>query len=141
MDSASKVCWGLSGPDDPMMDTCRSCSEEIKQFVAVETVNLQPAEYKAGQNGLGACNVKWNLTGGDDGTEVWRLDNSCGGVALSQNNYQDFQFNGTFQRQDKDDDSIGFVFGYEDPGHFYLITATGDWGTHGQYLKQYTDMY
>ena len=135
MDSATRVCWGLSGPDDPMMDTCRSCSEEKEQFVAVETVILQPVEYKAGQNGLGACNVKWNLTGGVDGTEVWRLDNSCGGVALSQNNYRDFEFNGTFQRQDKDDDSIGFVFGYEDPGHFYLIIASGDWSTHGKFYK------
>ena len=115
------------------METCSStaCSEEIEQFVAVETVNLQPAEYKAGQNGLGGCNVKWNLTGGQDGTEVWRLDNSCGGVALSQNNYQDFEFNGNFQRADKDDDYIGFVFGYEDPGHFFLIIASGDWSTHG----------
>ena len=64
------------------------------------------------------------------------LDNSCGGVALSQNNYRDFEFNGTFQRQDKDDDSIGFVFGYEDPGHFYLIIASGDWSTHGKYFKK-----
>ena len=118
------------------METCTTCSEEIEQFVAVETVNLQPAEYNP-TIGLGYCNstVKWDLTGGEDGTEVWRLDNSCGGVALSQNNYQDFEFNGNFQRTMidgfKDDDYIGFVFGYEDPGHFYLIIASGDWSTHG----------
>ena len=134
------VCWGLSGRKDPPLDTCRSCSEEIEQFFAVETVVLQHSwEYKAGQNELEACNVKWNLTGGEDGTEVWRQDNTCGGVALSENNYQDFEFNGTFQRMDNwgDDDYIGFVFGYEDPGHFYLIIASGDWSTHGKYLKKF----
>ena len=115
------------------MQTCSTCNEDVENFLAVETVYLQPAEYNVGPNGNGACNttVKWNLTGGDDGTEIWRMDNSCGGVALSENEYKDFEFKGSFQRQDSDDDWIGFVFGYEDPGHFYLIVASGDWNTHG----------
>ena len=133
LDSANRVCWGLSGPDDPTLETCTSCSEDVETFVAVETVYLQPAEYTTGPNGLGACNstVHWNLTGGDDGTEVWRQDNSCGGIAISEENYRDFEFNGSFQREDIDDDWIGFVFGYEDPGHFFIVIASGDWDTHG----------
>ena len=109
---------------------CAPCSEEVETFVAVSTVYLQPAE----RNRIGWCNdtVIWDLTGGDDGTEVWRMDNACGGVALAKKSYQDFEFNGSFQRKNNDDDFIGFVFGYEDSGHFYLIIASGDWDTHGE---------
>ena len=135
MDSTSRVCWGLSGPDDPTLDTCTSCNEDVETFVAVETLDLQPPDYNGGGASwdLKGCNgsINWNLTGGADGTEVWRLDNYCGGLALSENNYRDFEFTGSFQRKDGDDDLLGFVFGFEDPGHFYLVCASGDWASHG----------
>ena len=138
MDSASRVCWGLSGPDDPTLDTCTTCSEDVETFVASETVYLQPAAYNGGGAtwDLKSCNgtVNWNLTGGADGTEVWRLDNFCGGLALSENIYRDFEFQGSFTRAiNGDDDLLGFVFGYEDPGHFYLVCASGDWSSHSKF--------
>jgi hypothetical protein len=32
-------------------------------------------------------------------------------------------FNGTFNTTSSDDDNIGFIFGFEDPSHFYVIYA------------------
>ena len=119
-----------------MLETCSSCSEEVEGFVAVETVYLQPEEWNGGGASwdLGGCNatVHWNLTGGADGSEVWRQDQACGGIALSGESYRDYEFKGSIQRaQGGDDDAMGFVFGYEDPGHFYLVLASGDWSSHG----------
>ena len=70
------------------------------------------------------------LSAGDDGNEVWSLNNTCASMALSNNIYLDVEFNGSFTALDTDDDWIGFVFGYEDEGHFYLVLAPGAWGTH-----------
>lgn len=94
---------------------------------ATETVYLQPNTWTPG-----GCNgtVAWNLTAGDNGTEIRRLDNYCGGIALSQDSYRDFEFKGKFSALDADDDWIGFFFGYEDSEHFYLLLASGDWDTH-----------
>ena len=133
MDSSNRVCWGLSGPDDPALETCTSCSEDVKKFVAVDTVFLQPAEYHPAIP-FEQCNqtVMWNLTSGEDGSEVWRQDNSCGGIALSGESYKDFEFKGSFQRIKNDDDWIGFIFGFEDPGHFYLVIAPGVAPAHGK---------
>ena len=64
---------------------------------------------------------------------MWRQDQACGGIALSGDSYRDYEFKGSIQRPERtDDDFMGFVFGYEDPGHFYLVLASGDWGSqHG----------
>ena len=54
-------------------------------------------------------------------------------MALSNNIYLDVEFNGSFTALDTDDDWIGFVFGYEDEGHFYLVLGPGAWDTHVDY--------
>ena len=92
-----------------------------------DTVYLQPLATFS-QYELGACNgtVRWNLTAG----EAWRHDSLCGGVALSADRYGDVEFRGSFYPLDDGDgdedspvswDWSGFVFGYEDPGHFYIV--------------------
>ena len=130
LDSSNRTCWGLSGPQDPPIETCTTCDDEIRSLSAVDTILLQPNEYGTGYF-QDQCNqtALWNLTAGDDGTEVWRRDNGCGGLALSDKFYKDVEFKGSFVHLDTDDDWIGFVFGYQDPGHFYLVLAPGDWGT------------
>ena len=83
-----------------------------------DTVYLQPLDTFS-QYELGACNgsVRWNLTDG----EAWRHDSLCGGVALSADRYGDVEFRGSFYPLDDGDDWSGFVFRYEDPGHFYIV--------------------
>ena len=49
----------------------------------------------------------------------------CGGLALSQQ-YKDVEFRGSFQSAPDDgEDWIGFVFGYQNPGQFYIVLAPG----------------
>ena len=121
----------MSGPKDPVITGCIECTEEAQRFAPTETVYLQPYAWEPGL-GCNGTDV-WNLTAGDDETEVWREDNYCGGIALTDLDYKDFEFNGSFVPLDTDDDYIGFFFGYEDPGHFYLVVAGGDWDTHASY--------
>ena len=52
-------------------------------------------------------------------------------MALSSLEYKDVEFKGSFESaMDTDDDWIGFVFGYQDPGHFFIVLAPGDWQSH-----------
>ena len=88
-----------------------------------ETVYLQPIET------CGNGTIAWNLTAGDNGTEIWRFDNYCSGIAISQDSYRDVEFKGKFSALDTDDDFFGFFFGYEDSEHFYLLLASGNWDT------------
>ena len=123
LDSSTRTCWGVSGPKDPAIEECHLCSSEIQPFEPSEVVYLQPNEDFPETFGSCAGSVEWNLTAGNDGAEVWRQDNLCGGLALSEEQYQDVEFRGSFAPLDNDDDWFGFVFGYEDPGHFYLVLA------------------
>ena len=132
LDSSGRTCWGLSGPADPDMDTCITCEDQVQIFTATDTQILYPNENTTDYRNCHDGPLKWNLTAGEDGTEVWREDNYCAAVALSEEEYKDVEFRGTFARLDQDDDWIGFVFGYQDPGHFYLVLAPGDWDTHGR---------
>ena len=127
LNSAERTCWGLTGPKNPSFDDCITCTEEEQQFVAVDTVYLQPYENMTADDFDGRCDrpIQWNLTGGANETEIWRLDNSCGSIALSENFYQDVEFTGSFESTGTDDDWLGFVFGYQDPGHFYIVLTAG----------------
>ena len=100
---------------------------EVSPLHLQDTVYLQPLATFS-QYEVGACNgsVRWNLTDG----EAWRHDSLCGGVALSADRYGDVEFRGSFYPLDDDGDDeesplswdwSGFVFGYEDPGHFYIV--------------------
>ena len=134
LDSSARTCWGLSGPADPAMDTCITCEDQVHTFTAADTQILYPNENTT-DNLCGFGQLEWNLTAGEDGTEVWREDNYCAAIALSGEEFKDVEFRGRFSRLDEDDDWIGFVFGYQDPGHFYLVMAPGDWDTHGKYFN------
>ena len=129
LDSDQRICLGLTGPKDPTIPDCRPCEEEEDKFDATEYFDLQPlgvsySHYK--------CDVtsNWNLTAGEDGSEVWNIKNTCASLALGDRMYQDVEFTGSFTPLDTDDDWIGFVFGYEDDGHFYLVLAPGAWAEH-----------
>ena len=101
---------------------------EVSPLHLQDTVYLQPLATFSPYE-VGACNgsVRWNLTDG----EAWRHDSLCGGVALSADRYGDVEFRGSFYPLDDDGDGdedsplswdwSGFVFGYEDPGHFYIV--------------------
>ena len=134
LDSSNRTCWGLSGPADPSIETCIACEDKMETFTASETVYLQPHERVDGTDTHfdGRCDgvENWNLTGGADGSEVWRLDNSCASLALSSSEYKNVEFKGSFENTNDDDDWIGFVFGYQDPGHFFIVLAPGDWLSH-----------
>ena len=112
------------------MDSCISCEDQVQLFSATDTQILYPNVNTT--DIFCAYPLSWNLTAGEDGTEVWREDNYCAALALSGEEFKDVEFRGTFARLDGDDDWIGFVFGYQDPGHFYLVMAPGDWDTHGR---------
>ena len=127
LDSSQRFCMGLTGPQDPLIPDCIPCEEQQTSFKPAESFDLQPIEYYPGH-----CNVSstWNLTAGEDGNEVWSLLNSCASVALGDIIYQDVEFTGSFSPLDGDDDYIGFIFGYEDDGHFYIVLAPGAWASH-----------
>ena len=130
LDSSQRICRGLTGPQDPLISDCIPCEEEQTLFKPVEYFDLQPEGWINAE--FGHCNVSstWNLTAGADGNEVWNIDNYCASVAVGDTIYQDVEFTGSFSSLDTDDDWIGFIFGYEDDGHFYLVLAPGAWDTH-----------
>ena len=105
---------------------------------AVDTEILYPDVNTTGHTSCAGKTVAWNLTAGDLGTDIVREDGYCGGIALSEHSYKDVEFRGTFARYvGEDDDWIGFFFGYQDPGNFYLVLAPGDWDTHvGGFRKE-----
>merc|ERR1712110_1284687 len=119
LDSDKRLCLGLTGPKDPAIPECLPCEEEQTLFHPVEYFDLQP------EGSDGCLKSSWNLTAGEDGNEVWGVGLTCASVALGDMMYQDVQFTGSFTPLDGDDDMIGFVFGYEDDGHFYLVLAPG----------------
>ena len=126
LNSSERTCWGLTGPKNLSFDDCINCTEEEQQFVAVDTVYLQPSDdfNATDYNGLCSQEVNWNLTAGTNGSEIWREDNSCGSIATTKDFFQDIEFTGNFLSEG-DDDWIGFVFGFQDPGHFYLVLTAG----------------
>jgi len=70
----------------------------------------------------------WNVA--EDGLSVFQSNNSNPGFFLSDFDAASSVLDGTFTVETtSDDDIIGFVFGYQDPTHFYLF----DWkqGTQG----------
>ena len=97
LDSTLRTCWGLIGPNDPPINDCSACSEETEVMQYTETVYLQPIET------CGNGTIAWNLTAGDNGTEIWRFDNYCSGIAISQDSYRDVEFKGKFSALDTDD--------------------------------------
>merc|ERR1711892_809515 len=124
--SSERTCWGISGPSEPSIEECRFCQEEEQQFTAAEKFDLQaPVDGPVWGEMSWPCTTKgdWNMTAGVDGSEVWRMDGACGSIALSSDFYQDVEFNGSFTNLGSDDDWIGFVFGYQDIGHFYVALS------------------
>merc|ERR1712110_201493 len=124
LDSKLRYCWGFSGPKDPAIQECLPCEEEQTMFHPVEYLDLRP------EGSDGCLKSSWNLTAGEDGNEVWGVGLTCASVALGDMMYQDVEFTGSFTPLNGDDDWIGFVFGYEDDGHFYLVLAPGAMATH-----------
>ena len=145
LDSADRTCWGQTGAQAPAISSCVRCEEEVRGFAVVETEYLQPYEdVVTGGDSLfdGQCGGRdeWNTTCGEDGREVWRLDDSCGGLALSQQ-YKDVEFRGSFQSADDGEDWIGFVFGYQNPGQFYIVLAPGRVNDKGDLLHNLMSIY
>ena len=94
--SSERACWGVSGPPEPDVEECTPCLEEEEQFAAVESVELQAP-----------VNSFWNMTAGEEGSEIWRLEPDgpcCGSVALGSKMYQDIEFSGSFSNIGTDDD-------------------------------------
>ncbi len=59
----------------------------------------------------------------NDGTSVRQLHNSDAAILLSDFTLTNTKVEGTWLMDGGDDDMVGFVFGYQDTGHFYLF----DW--------------
>merc|ERR1719450_1624209 len=114
--SSDRTCWGISGPKDPEIQECKPCQEEQEQFIAEESVYTQPPNCSDGT-------AEWTLAAGEDGSEIERPDNGCASIALGSDFYQDVEFSGSFINLNGDDDWIGFVFGYQDMRHFYIVSA------------------
>jgi syndecan 4 len=67
---------------------------------------------------------EWIIT--DQGAEVTQKKSSNAAFLLSKELFQAFDFSGTvFVDTNNDDDLIGIVFGYQDIGHFYLVSWKG----------------
>ena len=145
LDSAARTCWGQTGAQAPAISSCVRCEEEVRGLEVVETEYLQPYEdVVTGGDSLfdGQCGERdeWNTRCGEDGREVWRLDDSCGGLALSQQ-YKDVEFRGSFQSAGDGEDWIGFVFGYQNPGQFYIVLAPGRVNDKGDFLHNLMFIY
>lgn len=76
---------------------------------------------------------EWVLS--DNNTKVTQLHNAKPSILLSDFNVLNQEISGTWKTTDtEDDDFMGFVFGYQDTGHFYLFDWKGadqgweDWG-------------
>ncbi|MCA9202024.1 MAG: hypothetical protein KDA59_03225, partial [Planctomycetales bacterium] len=67
----------------------------------------------------------------DDGNSVRQLHNSDASIFLSDFELTDTRIEGTWLLDGGDDDMMGFVFGYQDTGHFYLF----DWKKNSQSVQ------
>jgi len=56
-------------------------------------------------------------------TVAIQRNNSHAAIGIGSEFVMGVNFNGTFNTTNGDDDYIGFVFGFEDPSHFYVIYA------------------
>merc|ERR1711953_475357 len=126
LDSSQRFCLGLTGPEDPEIEQCRPCHEEQDLFHGVDILDLHPVY----TDGSGYYPATWNLNAGEDGTEVWNQENAGLSAVLGDMMYQDVEFTGSFKALNDDDDLVGFIFGFEDDGHFYLVLAPGAWASH-----------
>ncbi|MBQ9370568.1 MAG: fibro-slime domain-containing protein [Thermoguttaceae bacterium] len=77
-------------------------------------------------------NPTWVLS--SNNTSVTQLYNANPSILLSDFKVLNQEISGTWKTTDGDDDFMGFVFGYQDSGHFYLFDWKGadqswrDWG-------------
>ena len=112
LDSDQRICLGLTLLY-PEIQECPPCKEESTRFQSSEYFNLRPLSWS--NPPFDRCNIAstWNLTAGEDGTEIWNQENSCLSAVIGDMMYQDVEFSGSFKALNTDDDSIGFIFGFE----------------------------
>merc|ERR1712062_643732 len=56
-------------------------------------------------------------------TVVTQHNQSFGSIGIGSEFVMGVNFNGTFNTSSGDDDFIGFIFGFQDPSHFYIVYA------------------
>ncbi len=70
------------------------------------------------------ADASWEVS--EDGNEVIQTVNADASIFLSDFDTTDLSIEGSWQATgSSDDDLMGFVFGYQDPGHFYLFDWKG----------------
>merc|ERR1719317_581626 len=66
---------------------------------------------------------KWEFR--DQGREIWQGLNSRGSVAIGEDRLSSMDFSGTiFVDTDRDNDWVGFVFGFQDTSNFYVVYSS-----------------
>ena len=144
--SDDRSCTMIGGPRDPKLKECAPttttsiptstsptstelplCSKT--QLSIQETMSLQKF-YGNESNCLSVtdpnvCSVcscdDWEFN--DLKTVVTQHNQSFGSIGIGSEFVMGVNFNGTFNTSNNDDDYIGFIFGFQDPSHFYHISC------------------
>ncbi|KAL6437051.1 hypothetical protein ACFW04_004985 [Cataglyphis niger] len=117
-DGIGDICWN-DNDNDTVINSHDNCPNNsliwATDFRKYKTLNLDPV-------GKAQEDPVWRIH--NDGAEIWQLLNSDPGIAIGPDVFIGVDFEGTFYVDDKDDDDdfVGFIFGYQDPRHFYLVT-------------------
>ena len=69
-------------------------------------------------------------------TVVTQHNQSFGSIGIGSEFVLGVNFNGTFNTSSVDDDFIGFIFGFQDPSHFYIVYGA-KFNTSNEYHTQY----
>lgn len=117
-DGIGDACWN-DNDNDTIINSRDNCPNNsliwATDFRKYKTIHLDPF-------GTSQEDPAWRIH--NDGAEIWQLLNSDPGIAIGPDVFTGVDFEGTFYIDDNDDDDdfVGFVFGYQDPRHFYVVT-------------------
>ncbi|KAK1120476.1 hypothetical protein K0M31_012453 [Melipona bicolor] len=111
------ACWN-DNDNDTVKNTLDNCPNNsliwTTDFRKYTTIALDPV-------GTAQEDPVWVIH--NEGAEIQQLVNSDPGIAIGPDTFSGVDFEGTFfVDDDGDDDSVGFVFSYQDNRRFYIVS-------------------
>ncbi|CAL7948852.1 unnamed protein product [Xylocopa violacea] len=116
-DRIGDACWH-DNDNDTVLNRHDNCPNNslisTTDFNKYVTIALDPV-------GTAQQDPVWEIH--NDGAEIKQLVNSDPGIAIGPDTFSGVDFEGTFFIDDDgDDDSVGFVFSYQDNRRFYIVS-------------------